>query len=529
MQFRDGRERSSGGVTRDRGDLGAGQRREGSDRPRVGERRARVRPHAHGGDHHRNPPTEDTRLPDDLGLDVEGSHQRSLVGGVHLRADRERDRIDIPTVRGLPVQLREPGGGPADERGRARHGLELCPDRADHGARGRVPVREVDEDAGDWDVCEDGLEPPYVVALLVHEERDLERDAGRSGVDDRVRRPASRGHLDPEVGRVCDPAHRRARPHVWHAPAGRSEEPHDDGLGCVATGRLRRTRSLQPQGHPLRDAFARSHRPWFRTLQRRRVGLERRVRPVALVLQLEELSFERELRDHLLGEAHRQVGERGDHREERVPVSELGRDRSRERPADRPVLGRRLVACPDVGPPRMEHAEPDPAVVEVAIGSAVDRERQLAVPGRLDRPVPREPDRVVVMGCVDLDAEASRRSRSILLSTVAGGTVRHSGSRTVTWIREATSEPPHRTSTRSGPSSAAVRSPAWSSASAADLTCRRGGRAPATRRRSDLPPRPGTRRRGSRWSARTSGPAPRDRRPGTAHRRGSGSRGAPRG
>jgi len=55
----------------------------------------------------------------------------------------------------------------------------------------------------------------------------------------------------------------------------------------------------------------------------------------------------------------------------------------------------------------MEHADPDPAVVEVVLGSAVDRERQLAVPVRLDRPVPREGDRVVGVGCVDLDAEAT--------------------------------------------------------------------------------------------------------------------------
>ena len=110
------------------------------------------------------------------GLDLQGLADRSLVDGVHLGADRERDAVERRRGRGVPVQFGEEGRGAAGERNAFQ--AETRPDLVDEISRRRLLVGARDEDAGDREVyARVAASRSTDRAARVESERQLDRPA----------------------------------------------------------------------------------------------------------------------------------------------------------------------------------------------------------------------------------------------------------------------------------------------------------------------------------------------------------------
>ena len=139
--------------------------------------------------------------------------------------------------------------------------------------------------------------------------------------------------------------------------------------------------------------------------ERRRVGLERRVGPVALILHLELVALEREVH----GQPRRQVdgklveGPRG--RKVDAVHQRLRHDRVREDALGRPGLAGGSIATAPEQLGEMQHAEADAAVAERAGRGAVHLVAERAVRAALDAAPPLEVERVGHVASRERDRE----------------------------------------------------------------------------------------------------------------------------
>ena len=141
--------------------------------------------------------------------------------------------------------------------------------------------------------------------------------------------------------------------------------------------------------------------------ERRRVGLERAVRPVALVLHLEEVALEGEAHGRVIVEVDLELFEGREERVDRAVPDLLGADEERQLTLDRPAGRPGPVRAPRaVG--RMQHAEADPAVEEVGFGDPVQLCRNGSFRS-LDRALPAEVDLIGSVPRLEADREPIAR------------------------------------------------------------------------------------------------------------------------
>ena len=124
--------------------------------------------------------------------------------------------------------------------------------------------------------------------------------------------------------------------------------------------------------------------------ERRGVGLERGVGPVALILQLEVVPLERKARRDTRREVDREFAERPGGGNVHAVHERLRDDLPREDPFGHAGLADRSIAAPFVERREMEHAEADPAVAEGPPGRALHLVGDHAVGVALDAAAPGE-------------------------------------------------------------------------------------------------------------------------------------------
>ena len=111
---------------------------------------------------------------------------------------------------------------------------------------------------------------------------------------------------------------------------------------------------------------------------RRRVGLERGIRPVPLILHLEQVAFELEAGPQPALELDLQPVVRGEERPELSILDALRADPLRQRAGQLPVRRPRAVRAAGVLA-RVENAEADPVVLEVRLRDALEPAVERAV------------------------------------------------------------------------------------------------------------------------------------------------------
>ena len=153
----------------------------------------------------------------------------------------------------------------------------------------------------------------------------------------------------------------------------------------------------QPDRDPLADARARFDRDREGQAQRRAVGLERGVGPVALVLHLEGVAFHQDFGLHA---GHHAVGERPD-----VEEGLMGGDALRKSAVGHAAIDVRHRAWGARQGHRVQDAEADPVALEAGARFAVEGEDDRAVGGAGDAALPEEVDVGLAVGDVVADRE----------------------------------------------------------------------------------------------------------------------------
>ncbi len=383
-------------------------------------------PDRHGRDVNRLPSRERVRGSDVLALRIEVLDHIDVGERMDLRRDREAHPVPRRRLWPRAVDLREVHLRAADERRPVEHGTERRAHEIDELRRRRLlrrrrpPARERYEDAIDRRSAVErlGHRGERVRVLGPQLERDLQLRAGATGCLLRSRQgvaPAApvEPRLNPHVRGTerADQLRLVLARHVTVAVEAEADRGNPRTCRCAnrepdrTPGSGPRLDAARGHGEPLHEGLSSCQRVRETERDRRRVRLEVRVGPVAVILGLPQIAFELEEQRSAAVEQDVEpvVG-----REQRIDDTvddRLRPDQGRELPFDRPLRRSRPIRAPGRLAPGVMDTQADSVVLQIALRAPLERGGHLPSGVAADRPVPREVDVVTRVPHVKADVE----------------------------------------------------------------------------------------------------------------------------